>query len=365
MTGAKVKILHHSNQLGIGGTEKCMQYFLEYLKGAGHDCWCMHNRLLTDRCGRTREALLTELLGAERVVSYSSEKDFFDKIASIRPDIFHAHRSGGAEFPLVQALSDFAGKIVETNVFGGRDKSDFIDMTLYVNVGLRRAGRGIMRRKHILFNPVKMPAHSRTMRSKLGISQSTFVMGRIGRPDDRIFDPISLLALKNLEDSGVKDILYLVQSPPPVMISAAREIGVKNVRFLNESIVGEEDVTEFFNTIDVLAHARRDGETFGLNIAEAMIHGKPVVSHKSRVSNGHAEFVRVCGFMAPVDGHAEYAAFIRKLFDDRSLAGRLGAAGRAYAEEKFLLDNIGIKLEQTYRELWQPVSWLNKFAWYF
>lgn len=34
-----MKIIHYCHQLGLGGTEKNMQYLLEYLQRAGHDCY--------------------------------------------------------------------------------------------------------------------------------------------------------------------------------------------------------------------------------------------------------------------------------------------------------------------------------------
>lgn len=360
-----MRIVHHSNLLGMGGTEKCMQYFLEYLKGAGHDCWCLHNRHYTETIGGHREGLLKELLGRERVLAYSSEEEFFAHMGRLRPDIFHAHRSGRPEFPLVPRIREFAGKIVETNVFGGRDAAGPIDMTLYVSRALLGSGRWLMRRKYVLNNPVKRPAHGRDLRARLGIGPEVFVLGRIGRPDDHIFDPVSLRALKLLEDSGLSDILYLVQSPPPAMVKTAAELGLKKILFLNEPVVKDEEVSGFYNTIDVLAHARRDGETFGLNIAEAMIHGKPVVSHVSRIANAHAPFVGECGYMAPPDDFAAYAGFLRRLYSDRPLAARLGAAGRAYAEKNFLLENVGAELERRYAELAEPVPLWRRLGWLF
>jgi glycosyltransferase involved in cell wall biosynthesis len=358
-----MKIVHHSNQLGMGGTEKCMQYLLEYLKGAGHDCYCMHNRRATEASGGYREALISETLGAGRVISYGSEEEFFSLLSSIRPDTFHAHRSGRPEFPLVPRIREFTSRIVETNVFGGRDPDGPIDMTLYVNRYLRSSGRWIMRLKHVLYNPVKRPTCGRDLRGVLGIQPGTFVMGRIGRPDDHIFDPISLQALKELEAAGLEDILYLAQSPPPLMVRAAAEMGLKRIMFLKRPVVRDEEISAFYNTLDVLAHSRRDGETFGLNIAEAMIHGKPVVSHFSRFANGHAGFVHVCGFLAQADDHTAYAGYLRRLYDDRDLAARLGARGRGYAEENFLLEKLGAELEVFYSELWSAAPAWRKLGW--
>ena len=347
-----MKIVHHSNLLGMGGTEKCMQYFLEYLKGAGHDCYCMHKRQVTDALGSHREGLIKDLLGECKVLAYSSEEDFFRILDNIRPDIFHIHRSGRPnEFPIVPRLKSCMCKCVETNIFGGVDHAEVIDLTLYINKTLLKSGRSLKRAKRYLYNPVKLPAHGRDLRRNLGIPKATFVMGRIGRPDDYIFDPISLNALKTIEEKRDYDILYLVQSPPPLMVKTAQDLGIKNVRFLSDPIVTDDEITSFFNTIDILAHARRDGETFGLNIAEAMIHCKPVISHKSRIANGHKAFVKNCGFFAGTDNHRQYAKYIAKLYENRELRSKLGKKGRKFAEENFLLDKLGQKLLAHYKEL--------------
>jgi glycosyltransferase involved in cell wall biosynthesis len=206
----------------------------------------------------------------------------------------------------------------------------------------------------VLYNPVKKPVHALDLREKLGIGRDVLVLGRIGRPDDRGFDPIALRALQIIERGPARNILYLIQSPPPQMMKMAAELGLKSVRFLETPVVEDSDLSGFYNTIDVLAHARRDGETFGLNIAEAMMHGKPVISHRSRIANGHEEFVRKCGYFTGVDDYKGYADFIMRLYSDRALAARLGAAGRVFAEENFLFEKIGAALEGYYSELWRP-----------
>jgi len=347
-----MKIIHYSNQLGLGGTEKCMQYFLEYLHSAGHDCYCIHNREKTNAAGGYREKLIQNLLGAEKVIAYSSEDEFFEIIEKINPDIFHIHRSGRPnEFPVVPQLKEYVVKCVETNVFGGLDPSDVIDLTLYVNKDQLKSGKSLKRKTDYLYNPVKLPAHQKNLREKLGISPTTFVMGRIGRPDDHIFDPISLCALQLIERDQNYDLLYLVQSPPPTMIKTARDMDLKKVKFLIAPIISDDEISSFFNTIDILGHARRDGETFGLNIAEAMIHGRSVISHKSQIANGHKKFVKQCGYFAGVDNFKEYAKYIRILYNDKEKRVRLGERGRKFAAEHFLLDKIGETLENFYRQL--------------
>ncbi|MCR4344588.1 MAG: glycosyltransferase family 4 protein [Candidatus Scalindua sp.] len=347
-----MKIVHYSHQLGMGGTEKCMQYFLEYLHNIGHDCYCIHNRQKTDEAGGYREKLIQDILGNEKVLDYSSEEDFFHVLEKIGPDIFHIHRSGCPdEFPIIPRLKSYVNKCVETNVFGGFDPANIIDLTLYISDYLFKKAQHPNRKTGVICYPVKAPSHINDLRNTLGISSSTFVMGRIGRPDDYIFDPISLRALKIIEEKGDYDILYLVQSPPPNMIKTARDIGLRKIHFLTVPIVTDDEVTSFYNTIDILAHARRDGETFGLNIVEAMIHGKPVISHKSRMANAHKPFVKKCGFFAGVDNYKQYAKYINILYNNRTKRIILGEKGRKFAIDNFLLTKIGKKLEICYRQL--------------
>jgi glycosyltransferase involved in cell wall biosynthesis len=347
-----VRVVHYSHQLGLGGTEKCMQYMLEYLRDAGHECYCLHHRDKTRAAGGHREGLIARLLGRERVFGYGSEAEFFEIIGRLRPEIFHIHRSGRPdEFPVVPELRKYVHRCVETNVFGGHDPTPVIDLTLYPSDYLYRNARKPPRRAAVLANPVKPPAAPDGLRSALGVPPGTFVMGRIGRPDDYLFDPISLRALAELERDAGRDVLYLVQSPPPKMMEMARDMGLERIRFLTTPVLDDDEVSRFFNTIDVFAHARRDGETFGLSIAEAMIHGKPVVSHRSRVANGHVELVKACGFLAGVDDHRAYARYLRRLRDDERRCKELGEAARQFASRRFLLPLIGAALEAHYERL--------------
>ena len=347
-----MKIVHYCHQLGLGGTEKCMQYLLEYLHGAGHDCYCIHNRAKTEAAGGYREGVIKNIVGAGKVFGHTSEAEFFEIMASIRAEIFHVHRSGRpSEFPIVPELRRFGAKCVETNVFGGYDPTDVIDLTLYVSDYLYKRAQKPRRRTAVLYNPVKEPATRDNLRAALQIPETTFVMGRIGRPDDHIFDPISLHALNRIESKGASDILYLVQSPPPRMVETATILGLKKIRFILEPIISDEDVSRFFNTIDVLAHMGRVGETFGLSIAEAMIHGKPVISHRSRAANGHETFVKRCGFFARRDDDRQYARFIRILYEDEKRRQQLGESGRGFAVMHFNLSKIGSELEGYYEQV--------------
>jgi len=51
--------------------------------------------------------------------------------------------------------------------------------------------------------------------------------------------------------------------------------------------LSDQQLPQFYHDIDVFAHSRKDGETVGIAIAEAMMAGNPIITHKSRFHNEH------------------------------------------------------------------------------
>ena len=55
-----------------------------------------------------------------------------------------------------------------------------------------------------------------------------------------------------------------------------------------DTLYDETDKLKFINTCDAMIHARSDGETFGLSIAEFYIKNKPVITTHSSIPNSNA-----------------------------------------------------------------------------
>jgi glycosyltransferase involved in cell wall biosynthesis len=111
--------------------------------------------------------------------------------------------------------------------------------------------------------------------------------------------------------------------------SLARRLGVAaRVRFLGP----REDVPELLASCDALVHPAR-WEGFGRAVAEAMAVGVPVVAS---AAGGLVELVQheKSGLLVAPDRAGALAAAVRRLFDDRELAGRLALEARAFAREK-------------------------------
>ena len=66
-----------------------------------------------------------------------------------------------------------------------------------------------------------------------------------------------------------------------------------------DTLYDETDKIKFINTCDAMIHARSDGETFGLSIAEFSIRNKPVITTYSSIPNSdaHIEMLGECAII--------------------------------------------------------------------
>ncbi len=164
--------------------------------------------------------------------------------------------------------------------------------------------RGIPQAKP-LFNPIKAPTTYIKTPRKSGVV--TFC--RTGRGDDDIFDPISLRAFAKIEQKYGDRVLFRYVNASPRALALAKELGLKRVKF--ESWLTPAQLSDLYHDSDVFLHARYDGETGGIAIAEAMLHGCSVVTHVSHHHNDHLVLIaEPSGRVAPSDDVDAYAAHI-------------------------------------------------------
>jgi glycosyltransferase involved in cell wall biosynthesis len=130
------------------------------------------------------------------------------------------------------------------------------------------------------------------------------------------------------------------------------------------------DVAELMNACDVLVHASRWPEPFGMTVLEAMALAKPVVASGL---GGPAETIEdgVSGLLFPPKDPAALARAIDSVLADPELAERLGQAASERLERHFSLDSHVAKVERLYEAVlaggaaqaaaqqaaaWQPVK---------
>jgi hypothetical protein len=190
--------------------------------------------------------------------------------------------------------------------------------------------------------PAEPPASDRDLRERLGIPAHARVAGFHQRAQDEIFSPIPLDAFSELVAG---DRWFVVMGGSELYRDQAARLGLKNVRFL-EHDGSSEGISRFLNTLDVFAHGRADGETFGTVFAEAMMHGKACLSHYSPIANGQVETIGPAGLFALDTG--DYAAKLGRLLSDRDLCDSLARKARPHAERYYSLQGCVRRLEQAF-----------------
>ena len=170
----------------------------------------------------------------------------------------------------------------------------------------------------------------------------------VGRPDAHIYDPIALEAYARIETPLTR---FLALAPPPNMVDHARWLGLRTFMAL-APVLDEAGLSRFYSLIDVLAHARRDGETCGMNIQEAMYHGLPVITH---ISDNHNAQPEILGegypWIAPRGDLQAYTGFMREAIESETRRRELGERNAARARAEFDAAVIVGKLVGHYERL--------------
>lgn len=146
---------------------------------------------------------------------------------------------------------------------------------------------------HIVEPPL---SHEGDLRAVLGIPPGATVFGRHG-------------GLNTFDCEYVHDVIAAVAQERPdiyfvFMNTACFMPPQPNVMFLE----GTTDVSEkarFIGTCDAMIHARWDGETFGLAIAEFAVRGKPIVAQDGCDNRAHFDILgdKVVAFGQPEQLH--------------------------------------------------------------
>jgi glycosyltransferase involved in cell wall biosynthesis len=344
---SKIKVLHMVNQLDIGGTEKCVQTFAKY-----HD----KERFEVYVCGRLRGGVRAEIIKRYGIEVFIKPPDLSGLMKSLKIDILHIHRAGSEESsPIEAARRASVPVIIETNVFGRVDKSqynDLIDCHILISYFCARRYQHLIsnplvsEKYKILYNPVDLEPYEEY---KFTRDYKEPTIGRLGRRDDAKWDMISI----NMVPYVLKyfpNLIYYVVGATDSVKRRIRELGIeKNIVFM-EPMVEDKELMNFFNKLKVFVHSTCIGESFGLAIAEAMAAKLPVVTHNCwhYLDNAQAEIVdhELTGYV--VNSPIEYAAAVINLLGNESLARKMGEKGYEKVRKNFEAKVITRALEEIY-----------------
>jgi hypothetical protein len=272
-----------------------------------------------------------------------------DVIDSHNIDLVITAWAGNAEFP----LTSIACPIIFLNIFGIPNTINNISYHVCISKTIANEISDIVPHHKIkpLYIPTEWPKNvsqedRESFRKKLWIPQDSLVFGRIWRADDSIYDPIGIYAFERVVRK-YPHIHYVIVSPCNILREYVEKNSLPNIHLV-DPIYDDDMVWVFHKSIDVLAHFRSDGETFGLNIAESMICGNPIITHRSKIWNAHLEYLdSKNSFIADVDNVEEYADALEYFAKDTSWEKRraMGESAKKTAQELFYVDSYIQKID--------------------
>lgn len=297
---SKIKIAFYSHVIDFAGTWRSHERIAEVLQhDSSYEVYVFysdnveHNRLeisknILNKCKFVKFYRTVKKNGSD--TGYAPiDTNISDIAKEHKIDVFHFARSGYYEWPFTSRMCPIQ---IETNIFGYVDNSDFLDGSIVISKCLKIEER---ESKKIIPNAIPTPRLStkENLRQQLGIDEDEIVFGRIGRPDN--FTPISLAAYREfIKYCKIKSKYVIIGA-----CQAAKDYISSN--HLSDNVIliectnDDDYIEKFNNTIDVFAHYRSDGEICSTAIAQAMMHGKPVITHFAG-QNGQVENIGNGGF---------------------------------------------------------------------
>ena len=287
-----IKILLYSHSIDYAGTWRSHERVFEALDREKFDPYVFywpgsphHNRLEEFKKKIDDDHLIAFDRSQEQGDHFNGytpiTSNFAEKAREIGFDIILFTRSGYYEWPFNERIAPLQ---VEISVFDAVDNSPYLDRSIAISNKVNE--RKGYKSDCVIYYPIPKPSDKYDelddLKEELDIPEDHFILGRIGRPAE--FDPIALEAFKKLLDSGVK-AKYIIVAPSQEVVPVAESLGLSCGIYGDVIITSptndDEYIERFYKTIDVFAHYRNGGESFGVGIGQALAYGKPVVSHFS------------------------------------------------------------------------------------
>ena len=240
-----------------------------------------------------REPFFEEILGKDNLISYASVPEFYEIVKEIKPFIMHRQTSGQPEMPFVPPIVEQVKHVISTSIFGHVDETIKLSRVIYISNHMQHCAGVFGSNIRLIAIPVEAPLTKDNLRQELDIPEDAFVFGRLGRDDNDIYDPVNLIGVSEVEDENT---YFVALAPSEFLKDKAKELGINNIRYVDKTL-DDVRISKFYNTLNVLAHSRKDGECNPGNIWEGFAHGKPVVSHYGIPYNGHIQEIGNCGFV--------------------------------------------------------------------
>ncbi len=327
--------------MGSGGTERWLQEAAIILSKNGFEIDFYYSRDSIDS-GRLQymknyNVNLIEFKVGRRELNKTEdwvETDFWEFFNEEKYDFIQTAKYCKAEYPFYKfnvpfiQMASFATEL---------DNSENLYHTFLPSEWLRNKWIKLGGAKNlcsVLPTPIQDPKSADNLRNKLGIPHDYIIAGFHQRVSDEIFSYIPLLCFKLISKPNR---VFIVMGGSKRYKQQAKLLKLKNVYFLNHTS-NWSNISCFLNTLDFYAHGRKDGETYGAVLAEALIHGLPCITHKSSEDNAQKQTIGPHGFFC--NNFIDYTLKLNLLYKNQKLRKRLSKNSKIFARTKYGYKNF-------------------------
>lgn len=263
-----MNILFHSNQLAERGTEVSMfdlAYYTKYLLG--------YNCSIAAREDKDTTAL-PKFKDHFPIILYKNFDEVEKYISNNKIDWLYAQKGGRIDGVQSKYCKNFIHVVFQRHEPHG-DRYCFISKWLANKLGYHSD-------KDFLPYIVSLPPLEGCLREQLGIPEDAIVFGRHGGYEEFNLSGVHQAIIDAL--SLNKNVYFLFLNTKPFYEH-------NRIIYLPKTI-DRFQVRKFINTCDYMLHARANGESFGLAVAEFLYCNKPVITWELGIDSNHIE---MCG----------------------------------------------------------------------
>lgn len=359
MTGTSVRVVHVAKTLGPGGTQKPIEVFVENLDEQ------FDTSVIGIHQGGIRGEYLRER--GHDVTVLGSPSGLREALRAADPDVVHLHGSGLTDETIRTLKSVDLPAVVMTDNFGWPNRSGVEGLVdrYYFNSDMARlryfrlfdveGSDANLRKYQRMYYPLSRADLERepnpVFRKRFDLDSETPVVGRISRQEANAkWSNVSIDAFERIVERRPETVLLLV-NPVDDMKEVLEERGIAD-RCRYVDFIHPREVYAFYDSIDVLGHSSRIGESFGYVVAEALSRGTPAVVNSTPMrDNAQIELVDHgwTGYVA--NSSRAFAAAILDLLDDDDKCRRFGERARESAARNFGPELVTRELEAEYLRL--------------
>jgi hypothetical protein len=270
-----MKIIFHENQLSYRGTSLAIYDYAQYNQSIlNNESVILYNKTNPNNF----ENAVSNFKSKFNVIGYENINELEKIVEKEKVDVFYAIKSGEKDGIEVSNC-----KTCIHTVFKNYDPHG--DVYAYVSQWLSE----IMTQNKSPFVPhiVNLPNYSDNLRKSLNIPNNAIVFGRHGGAETFDINFVKQTILKFSRKR--KDVYFLFLGTNPFTKKSFFR-PYKNIIFLPATIDLETKV-KFINTCDAYIHARNQGESFGLSVAEFSIKNKPIITWKNAEEKAHLQIL--------------------------------------------------------------------------